>query len=106
MDLIISPSGSGCSDVKCNELIQQHGDTGAELFKHAQRNLENMQSREKITVARRCVILKIRFGYDVYVRNRGVTGRHNLPGQFELLRNGSSRQCFYISARQWSSEKF
>ena len=99
MDLIISPSESGCCDAKCNDLSQQHRDKGVELYKNAQRYLESIAVKRKDLSGE-----KIRVG-DVYVRNRGVTGRHNILEQFELLRNESSRQCFYISAGRWSSEK-
>ena len=104
MDLIISPSESMCGDVKCNELIQKHKGKGAELFKHAQRNLESIAVKRKDHSGEKMRDPPIRVGDDVYVRKRRYSGRHHLLEQFELLRNESSRQCFYISPRRWSSE--
>ena len=67
--------------MKCNELIQKHRDKGAELFKHAQRNLENIAVTRKDHSCEKMCDSPIRVGDDVYVRKRRFSGRHNLLEQ-------------------------
>lgn len=78
VDCIVSSTVSNSisvSNVNNDEFVQEHRKNISEIFEHARRNLEKMHHRRKIV---KMVDPPIDVGDEVFIRNRGFRGRHEV----------------------------
>lgn len=89
VDFIVSSTLSDSvsdSDVNYDEYIQEHRKSVSELFQHAKRNLERNASQRKDRFDAKMVDPPIDVGDEVFIRNRGFTGRHKLQDVWSTTR--------------------
>lgn len=106
VDFIVSSTVSDSvsdSDVNYDEFIQEHRNNASELFQHAKRNLEKNASQRKDCFDAKMVDHPIGVGDEVFIRNRGFTGRHKLQDLWSTTTSNSQRQCVYSCFRHWTA---
>lgn len=89
VDFIVSSTVSDSvsdNDVNYDEFIQEHRNNASELFQHAKRNLEKNASQRKDRFDAKMVDHPIGVGDEVFIRNRGFTGRHKLQDLWSTTR--------------------
>lgn len=89
VDFIVSSTVSNSvsdSDVNYDEFIQEHRKNVSELFQHAKRNLERNASQRKDRFDAKMVDPPNDVGDEVFIRNRGFTGRHKLQDLWRTTR--------------------